>query len=122
MDYHAGIRIQQGRGIGSILGGLFKFLIPAARTAAKTIVKSPLAKNVSRSLGNEAKKAAINIALDALQGKNVKQSAQSSLNQARSSIAKHLKRTVPKEKKPPPSHRKAKRRKLTYSNSKAGLF
>jgi hypothetical protein len=62
----AGRIYQRGHGLGSIFGGLFKAAIPLLKTGAKT-------------LGREALKTGLNIAGDVVQGRNIKQAAQSRL-------------------------------------------
>jgi hypothetical protein len=62
----AGRIYQRGHGLGSIFGGLFKAAIPLLKKGAKT-------------LGREALKTGLNIAGDVVQGRNIKQAAQSRL-------------------------------------------
>ena len=80
--FHKGVRVQRGRGIGSLFGGLFRAILPVG----KKILKS----SATRALKQQARKAAINIAADALEGKNVKQSAKERLQDARKDIAKSI--------------------------------
>lgn len=86
MHFHRGLRVQQGAGLGSLFGGLFRKLVPVAKTAVKSIGK--IAKNKTiRSAGNfikkEATKAAIDTALEALDGKkNLGSSAKNRLKNA----------------------------------------
>ena len=59
-----GTRIQKGFGLGGILRGMFNWLIPHAKTAAKT-------------LGNEALKTGVNIAQDVMNGQDFQSSVKS---------------------------------------------
>jgi hypothetical protein len=62
----AGRRYQRGHGLGSIFGGLFKAAMPLLKKGAKT-------------LGREVLKTGLDIAGDVVQGRNIKQAAQSRL-------------------------------------------
>ena len=62
----AGRRYQRGHGLGSIVGGLFKAAIPLLRKGANTI-------------GREALTAGLHIAGDVVEGRNIKQAAESRL-------------------------------------------
>ena len=62
----AGRRYQRGHGVVSIFGGLFKAAMPLLKRGAKTIVR-------------EVKKTGLDIAGDVVQGRNIKQAAQSRL-------------------------------------------
>ena len=53
LNFHVGVRFQRGRGIGSLLSGLFRWLRPIASMgfkAAKTVVANPMVQK----LGNTA--------------------------------------------------------------------
>ena len=74
MRYHRGPSVQVGAGLGSIFSSLFRSLVPVAKGAAKTIGK--IAKNegvrsAGRYLKKEAGRAAIDTALEALDGRTV---------------------------------------------------
>ena len=62
----AGRRYQRRYGLGSICGGLFKAALPLLKKGAKT-------------LGREALKTGLNIGEDVVQGRNIKQAAESRL-------------------------------------------
>ena len=62
----AGRRYQRGHGLGSIFDGLFKAAMPLLKKGAKT-------------LGREVLKTGLDIAGDVVQGRNIKQAAQSRL-------------------------------------------
>ena len=89
MRYHRGPPIQQGAGLGSIFSGLWRTLIPAAKGAVKTlgkIAKSPTAKSAGRFLRDQVKEAAVNTALDALEGNSFGSSAKNRLKTASKNI------------------------------------
>ena len=66
---YAGSRFQRGHGLGSVFGGLFK-------------AAAPLLKKVAKAFGREALKTGLNIAGDVVQGKKLKQAAQSRVKAA----------------------------------------
>lgn len=93
MNYHSGLRFQRGRGLGAIFGGLMRGFAPLARlglNAGKRFLQSDLAKNIGSTLADTGRKAVINIASDLLEGKNVAQTAQEELDEARKKIASTL--------------------------------
>lgn len=93
MIYHSGPRVQRGRGLGSILSGLFRSFAPVAKIGlklGKSLVSSPLARKVGVTALEAAKKSAANIAADVLSGNNLKKSAQRELNDAKEKIATTL--------------------------------
>ena len=95
MNFHRGLRIQQGAGLGSMFSGLFRALVPAAKTAATTIGK--IAKNKSvrsagRYLRKQATRAAVDSALEALEGKKVGAAAKRRLKTATKNILQASKR------------------------------
>ena len=104
-----------------MLSGLFKFLIPATKTAVKAVARSGTARSIAKSLGREAKSAAANIASDVLEGKTVKESAQSSLNKARANIAKQIKRTALAEADDAPSPRQHSLKRKRRRNPAKGI-
>ena len=64
--------MQQGAGLGSIFSGLIRTLAPAAKSAVKSIgrfVKSDGVKSAGRYLKKEATTAAVDTALEALEGR-----------------------------------------------------
>lgn len=61
LPYHYRDPLQQGGGLGSILGGLFRSILPVARRVGESVAK-------------QAAKTAGHVALDALSGRNVGES------------------------------------------------
>ena len=89
MRYHRGPAVQQGVGLGSIFSGLIRTLAPMAKSAVKSIgrmIKSDCAKSVGRYLKKEATRAAIDTALEALDGKPVGKAAKNRLKTATKNI------------------------------------
>lgn len=93
MNYHVGARYQRGRGIGSLFSGLLRGFAPIARMGlnfGKRVVTSDLAKNIAGQALDSGKKIALNMAADLLEGRNIKDSAQTQLDEARKNIATTL--------------------------------
>lgn len=85
--YHRGRRIQAGRGLGSIFGGLMRGLLPAAKAAVHTIGR--VAKsNTGKAVGRALKDAALKGTLDVLEGGKVGDTAKRRLKQATKEIVK----------------------------------
>jgi hypothetical protein len=94
LNFHSGVRFQQGRGIGSIFGAIFRGLKPLAKmglAAGKKFIKSDFAKKLGNTALDLGKTAATNIAVDLLEGKKFSDSAQEQLDEAKSKIASKLK-------------------------------
>ena len=95
MYYHRGPLIQQGAGLGSMFSGLLRTLMPAAKTAAKTIGKIAKNKNVrsaGKYLRKQATQAAVDTALEALEGKPVGATAKKRLKTATKTILQSIKK------------------------------
>ena len=85
MNYHSGLRWQRGSGIGSLFSGIFRGLMPVARSAVKTIgrvARSAPIRSAGRALKKEATKAAVETALEALEGQPVGRKAKQCLKSA----------------------------------------
>jgi hypothetical protein len=94
LNYHTGIRFQQGRGFGSIFGSILRSLKPIARmglNVGKRFLKSDFAKNLGNTALDIGKSAATNIAVDMLEGKKFADSAQEQIDEAKQKIATTLK-------------------------------
>ena len=82
MNYHSGLPWQRGSGIGSLFSGIFHGLMPVARSAVKTIgrvARSAPIRSAGKALKKEAKKAAVETALEALEGQPVGRKAKQPL-------------------------------------------
>lgn len=118
MNFHVGARMQRGRGIGSLFSGLFKSFTPLAQMGlsfGKKLVTSDLAKSIAGTALDTGKKIALGAAADLLEGKNVKDSAQAQLNEAKKSIATTLRGGGCKKRKKKRSNLPIKKQKLSYN-------
>ena len=89
MKFHRGPPIQRGAGLGSIFSGLWRALVPAAKGVAKTLgnmATSSTAKSAGKFIGKQVSKAAIDTALEALDGKPVGAAAKQRLKTATRNI------------------------------------
>ena len=89
MNYHSGLHWQRGSGIGSLSSGIFRGLMPVAKSTIKTIgrvAKSAPVKSVGKALKKEAKKAAVETAIEALEGQPVGRKAKQRLKSATQGI------------------------------------
>ena len=94
LNFHQGVRYQEGRGLGSIFGSIFRGLKPLAKmglSAGKRLLTSDFVKKLGSTALDIGKEAATNIAVDMLEGKKFSDSAQEQLNEAKSKIASTLK-------------------------------
>ena len=85
MNYHSGLRWQRGSGIRSLFSGIFRGLMPVARSAVKTIGKvarSAPIRSAGKALKKEATKAVVETALEALEGQPVGRKAKQRLKSA----------------------------------------
>ena len=93
MNYHLGPRYQRGRGLGSIFSALFRGLAPVARLgirAGKSLIANPLVRQLGQNAFDAAKASARNVAMDVIEGKNLKDSVQQELEKARNKISTTL--------------------------------
>ena len=85
MNYHSGLHWQRGSGIGSLFSGIFRGLMPVAKSAVKTIgrvVRSAPIRSAGKALKKEETKAAVETALEALEGQPVGRKAKQCLKSA----------------------------------------
>lgn len=90
MLVHRGERFQSGRGIGSFMSGLFRRLKPLASmglATGKKILNSQIVKDIGNTALDFGKDALKNVAVDILEGKNVKDSLTKELESAKTKIA-----------------------------------
>ena len=105
-----GSSYQKGYGIGSIIGGLFKSVLPVLKSTALPILKSG-----AKRLGKTALKTGFNILNEGLDGKNLKQSAIRNLTQAGSDLLDSTltKSTNQRKRKKPTKSKKNKRKRTS---------
>ena len=84
--YH-GAYNQRGQGIGALMGGLFKTLIPALTRGASSLARSPTVRRALTAAGKEAVRAGASAASQAVRGKNVRPVLKQSLERAKKRIA-----------------------------------
>ena len=124
MLYHSGIRVQRGQGIGSILGGLFRTILPKVASSglkvAKQIVKSDIAKDVGRQLRDTATNSVVNMTADALEGKSARESLQNQLSSAKNDIAKTIRNS--RKTKTPVKRKIVKKKKTVSKKSRRNFF
>ena len=83
---------QEGEGIGSFFGSIFRKLIPFATKAAKTVAGSSLVKETGRALKDSAIQGLTNVAADVIGGgKTFEESASENLAKAREDISTAIK-------------------------------
>lgn len=102
MNFHAGARYQKGRGLGSLFSGLLRGFMPVLNmgvSAGKKMLQSDLGKNITGALAETGKSAIKNIAADLLEGKNVSNTTQEELNNARKKLASTLRGSGTKRKR-----------------------
>jgi hypothetical protein len=109
----AGRSHQRGHELGSIFGGLFKAAMPLLKKGAKT-------------LGREALKTGLNIAGDVVQGRNIKQAAESRLKSTGQNLLQKAMDTAepPGQRavKEPAERKKTRRRQTKQRNTSNDIF
>ena len=114
MNYHRGPPWQKGAGIGSLFSGIFRGLMPVAKSAIKSIgkvAKSEAVRSAGRTLKKQATKAAVETALDALEGRAVGTRAKNRLKTATRNILLNAAKQSDASALPPPSLPPSKKRK-----------
>lgn len=99
--------IQQGKGIGSLLGGLFRTIVPLVKPAFQTVkaLAKPITKQVvgrtlkkvAKRAGQELLKGGIEIAQDTLKGKKLKTSVQNQTQKLQRQALQAVKRNITKQ-------------------------
>ena len=102
----SGEKYQTGYGLGSIFGSILKAALPVVKQGAK-------------SLGRTAIKTGLNIAKDALAGKQLKDSFSHNLNQAKREVLANSVKYVTNRSKPNKNRRQLKRQIISSKTSKA---
>ena len=83
LNVYRGPLVQKGYGIGSVFKRFFKWIVPIIKKDALPILKSG-----AKTLGEEAIKTASEVAIDALEGKNIKESVKSKIGKKTTKIKK----------------------------------
>lgn len=84
---YRGVPFQKGGGIGSLVGSLFKTLVPALSRGASSLAKSPSVRRALSTAGKEAVKAGANAVTSVVQGQSAKPVLKKSLHRAKKRIA-----------------------------------
>lgn len=103
MNVHRGRYLQRGSGLGSLLAGLGRWLVPSlfrvGKTVAKSVVKgsvravkSKAGKQILAGVKKHGKKAVINAAANLLEGKSVKKGAEKNLKEASREVSDVLRK------------------------------
>lgn len=85
-NIYKGVYLQRGNGIGSVLSGLFRMLVPFV----KNIARSAPAKRAIKSAQKSAIRLASNAAGEIVSGRNPKSRAKIDLKRAQANIEKAL--------------------------------
>jgi len=104
MNFHSGLRYQRGRGFGSLFAGLMRGFAPLARlglSAGKKLLSSDIVKNVANTALESGKQALKNLSADIIAGKDISNTAQEELLDARQKIAKTLRGSGNKRRRKP---------------------
>lgn len=125
MNYHVGTRFQRGKGLGAIFSGLMRGFAPIARKGleiGKKVLNSSIVKKVANTALESGKKAALNLAADLLEGKDLKTSAENELNEAKNKIAGTLRGQGSRKRKRNCKRNKNKNTKKSKRSKKYHLF
>ena len=97
MKYYSGIKLQRGRGLGSVLGRIFRGVIPIAKMLFNT-GKKLANTSVGKQLVQVAKRTAIeegaNLASDVIKGQNVKASVKYRLSNATKKLGEQVEKMM----------------------------
>jgi len=104
MIVHRGERFQAGRGIGSLFSGLLRGLKPLVSmglSTGKKILGSQLVRDIGSTALEMGKDTLKNVAADLIEGKDVHETLNKELNNAKSQIASTIRGSgIRKRKKP----------------------
>jgi len=90
MIYHRGREFQRGGGVGSILSGLVKKLIPIAKNSysiGKEVLKNDVLQNVSRKALEHGTDMAKDLVADVLRGKSFSEAAENQIEKAKKKVS-----------------------------------
>lgn len=90
---HRGDRFQRGRGLGGFFSGIFRTLKPLLSmglSAGKKVLTSEAAKSLGRSALEAGKESLKRVAVDTLTGKNIKESLDKELDDAKLKLAEKI--------------------------------
>jgi len=90
MRFHQGTELQRGRGLGAILGGLFRSFLPIARVglnAGKRVLQSDYVKNLASKTLDIGKDLAKNVAANIISGSSVSNASKEELETAKKKLS-----------------------------------
>jgi len=119
-NIYKGVYLQRGSGFGTVLSGLFRFLVPFLKKGTTAALKSAPVRRAITSAKKSAVSAAGNAAMNVVSGKNPLPQAKQNLQTAKEDIAKALlvKPTLPpKTRKRGKAQSNKNRKKRTKNNS-----
>lgn len=115
-NIYKGVYLQRGNGIGSVLSGLFRVLVPFIKTGATSIAGSAPVQRAVKSAKKSAIKVAGNAAGELLSGRNPREKAKIDLKRAQSDIERAF--TTPE----PLKQKKKKKKKVVTTGRIAPLI
>lgn len=92
--------VQEGQGLGNLLGSVFRTIIPLVRPTIQTVksIAKPIIKKAAKRVGREFLEGGIKVGIDALEGKNLKDSikkhAQQSIKTLKKDTVNEIKRKI----------------------------
>ena len=89
LNVYKGPMMQEGYGLGDIFKKFFKCMVPLVKKHAV-----PLLKSGAQTVGHEVLKSATNIAKDAIDGKNLSESADTNINAAVDTLKRKVEDTL----------------------------
>ena len=105
LPYYSGTPYMKGYGLGGILSGVLRSVVPLFKSAGKTLLREGL-------------KTGTNILTDALDGRNIKESASQRLSQSAKQLTRRAADKLTKTLNKPSSSRGVKRKRKTQTVQK----
>ena len=118
MNFHTGLRYQRGRGFGNLFSGLIRGFAPLARlglSAGRKLLGSDLVKNVASTAMESGKQALKSLAADMLEGKDITNTANEELSEARKKIASTIRGSGKSRKRKRPTKGILKKKRVKYN-------
>ncbi len=91
-----GSYLQRGRGAGGVLKSLYNQLVPIAKNVGEQLLIAPETKETLNDIKNSVTDAGINLILDKLSKKRLKESLTSNLSRVQSEIGESVKQNTRK--------------------------
>jgi hypothetical protein len=110
--------VQHGRVIGTFFRAVARKTVPIVKVVGNHIIKSPITKEILSEVKDSVIEAGLDIASDALQGKNIKQSIKSNISLADKNVRKNLISNIKKRKIGDVIHSREKKSKKSVEKNK----